>query len=893
MRISPSRPPAEAPITTTLHADSPERASSLVIFAVTPDSLASLVLVLSTATRAFPGCILVACSALERDAVAAALREATALDVAVVEKGRGDPVRARVHVARAGDPIAFGDGRSSEPAEVRQADSATLREALRTFDGYTTLVVLAEERPPLSASDLDAVRDAGGMVVHEQRGVYGCEIPEQPSDIGVAGGELATTLAELLSFEDEPVVAQQRMLQILLGEVRQRAGIDFGQYKTPTIMRRLSRLMTAGGHSSLAEYLGHLRRHPQGYVRLVRTLLINVTEFFRDPQLFEYLRDDIMPVLIERASRNGNELRLWSAGCATGEEAYSLAILVMEALGKRLGEIHVRIFATDLDDEAIAFARHGVYPASAFDGVPHEYVVRYFTERREGFEINKTVRNLTVFGQHDLAQRAPFPRIDLILCRNVLIYFTKELQQRALQIFAFSLHDGGYLVLGKAETTSPLPEYFEPAHRVYKVYRRHGARVLIPPGSIPHGASPGREGMRAALAAEHAGRGSRTLSAALSALPPGGRLTPPYGVRTPSERSPQNDALGNVLTDSAVGIVVVDRHYDIIAINQAARALLNIHTIGVGEDLLHSASGIDSAQLRLAVDTTFGGESREAPQQFEIVDAVNDASRTVLITCRPQQTGGEQAVSVSMVIVDVTEQSARHRAAERRNRELQAHIDEMSTKMDLLTSRQRALLNANDELTTMNVELRTTNEHLLIAAEEATSAAEEIETLNEEMHATNEELETLNEELQATVEELNTTNDELEARSTEYQELATVREQQRQSAEREGERLRLALNGVDGALAIFGDDATPVYASDAYRRYFENGDPAFEADDGSADGSRDPLRRARRGETFADRYRLVYSDGRAVPVVVRAQPYGNNVVTGLVLRIEPAGETAG
>jgi two-component system CheB/CheR fusion protein len=196
----------------------------------------------------------------------------------------------------------------------------------------------------------------------------------------------------------------------------------------------------------------------------------------------------------------------------------------------------------------------------------------------------------------------------------------------------------------------------------------------------------------------------------------------------------------------------------------------------------------------------------------------------------------------------------------------------MGGKIDHFTTRQRALLNANDELTTMNVELRTTNEHLLIAAEEATSAAEEIETLNEE--------------LQATVEELNTTNDELEARSTEYEELASVREEQRVATERECVRLKLALDAVESAIAVFGDDGTPAYENDAYRRYFEKGDPTFH-NDGDGDGAmRDPIRRARRGEAFSERFRLTYADGTALPVELRAQPYENDGLSGLILRID-------
>src|SRR5205085_6914000 len=168
----------------------------------------------------------------------------------------------------------------------------------------------------------------------------------------------------------------------------------------------------------------------------------------------------------------------------TGEEAYSLAILLAEVLGEGLERFTVRLFATDLDTTAIAYARRGVYPASALAPLPRDLVERYFFPLNGGCEVSKRVRSLVVFGEHNMGQRAPFPHIDLCLCRNVLIYFTPQLQQRALQLFAFGLRDGGYLVLGKSETPGPLADFFVPAHPHLKIYRRQGDRMLIPAARI-------------------------------------------------------------------------------------------------------------------------------------------------------------------------------------------------------------------------------------------------------------------------------------------------------------------------------------------------------------------------------------------------------------------------
>src|SRR5205085_4523838 len=229
----------------------------------------------------------------------------------------------------------------------------------------------------------------------------------------------------------------------------------------------------------------------------------------------------------------------------TGEEAYSLAILLAEVLGEGLERFTVRLFATDLDTTAIAYARRGVYPASALAPLPRDLVERYFFPLNGGCEVSKRVRSLVVFGEHNMGQRAPFPHIDLCLCRNVLIYFTPQLQQRALQLFAFSLRDGGYLVLGKSETPGPLAEFFVPAHPQLKIYRRQGDRMLVPGARIKDTTplrrvhSPAGTGRRA--------QGRPVAEPAREALQPALLRALPWGV------------------------LVVDRHYDIQTINPAAR----------------------------------------------------------------------------------------------------------------------------------------------------------------------------------------------------------------------------------------------------------------------------------------------------------------------------------
>jgi two-component system CheB/CheR fusion protein len=493
-------------------------------------------------------------------------------------------------------------------------------------------------------------------------------------------------------------------------------------------------------------------------------------------------------------------MRLWSAGCATGEEAYSVAILLSELLGDDVDELDIRIFATDLDAESIAFGRRGLYPASALSDMPQDLIQKYFTKVEDAFQVKKRIRNLTVFGEYDLGQRAPFPRIDLILCRNVLIYFTKELQQRTLQLFAFSLREGGFLVLGKAETTSPLPQYFASVHQSLKIFRRQGERLLIPAPTFSEPQMPERVALR---------RGALRSFA----MP-----------RRPLEASPRwsiNERLGTVLFDSEIGIVLVDRNYDIQTINQAGRELLGIHGQGIGEDLIHLAVGVPSAELKAAVDDALRG-AKTAPREVEVSDVTVDHARFIELSCYSERGSGKDA-SISgavLLLEDVTDKAARQRQLEKEASENRAQLQHVTKQNDELQHRQRALSDANKELTVANAELRSTNEHLLIAAEEAEASAEEVETLNEEMQATSEELETLNEELQATVEELNTTNEELGARGHELEQLAKERQEQYEQSERSLKLFERALEKAPMIGALLDSEgmirkATELYAQHA------------------------------------------------------------------------------
>jgi two-component system CheB/CheR fusion protein len=548
------------------------------------------------------------------------------------------------------------------------------------------------------------------------------------------------------------------LLSLILEQVNQQANIDFRLYKTTTILRRIARRMVVTHNQSMVDYLGHLQQYPAEVGELVQALLINVTQFFRDPDAFEYLKTEVLPVLIEQGREKGRVLRFWSAGCATGEEPYSLAMLLALLLGSELPEWSIKIFATDLDEAAISFARLGVYPENLLRTTPLELRQRFFDQLDHSFRISKLLRQMVIFGQQDLSRSAPFPRMDLVMCRNVLIYFTPELQDYVLNQFAFSLRPNkGYLFLGKAEIIRSNHSYYELINKQWKIYRCTNDVIPVPrrqPLSELQITGPDRRtASRSALDAERTITNQRALSESNDL----GQL------RRFNE---------HLLRFLPVGVVVIDRSYRLISANAAARRLLSLREIATDQDFLHAVRGIPYTTVRNAIDTVFRERNNITLPEVVLDSNSGGNGRFVLITIVPMQLDASTADLAALSINDVTEQiQIRQR--------LETVQTEQHDLLDELGSANKRLNDLNKELMDANEELQVSNEEMMLTYEELQSTNEEFEATNEELQATNEELETNNEELQSTNEELQTTNDELRARTSELQELASMLETER------------------------------------------------------------------------------------------------------------------
>lgn len=622
-----------------------------------------------------------------------------------------------------------------------------LATAARTFHDSLIAVVLTGTGSD-GASGAQAVKAYGGTVIVQNPET--ARFPGMPQSVPVGAVDVVVDLpaigpllVDLLSGAYVPSgLADSDSLRPFLERIRERTGLDFTAYKRPTISRRLQRRMAAVGVDELESYRRYVDRNPEELNQLVAHFLIKVTEFFRDPELFAALRERVLPALIAEA-RNRGELRIWSAGCATGEEAYSVAMLVADLLGDDLESLPVRIFATDVSPDAVEFARRGLYPATAVAALPKEVVDRHFVRVDSGYEVRKAIRSLIIFGEHDLARRAPFPRIDLVLCRNVLIYFTTDLQRRALQLFAFSLRLGGYLVLGKSETVGPFPEFFTLEQPRLKLFRRVGEAMAMPAHQM----------MDALPMSPIARAGRRPL------------LRPQAALATQSSQLTANvQRLDRIMEEIDVGVAAVNRQYDVLSINAAARRLLGIHTVAIGEDIVHRVAAALREPLRLALDAALAGEKSTFTQHLAR-DVVDGEERDLTVTCMPIRMGGPEGVigSALVEVVPVTPYVSRLRELEAEREQLNAAVAEV-----------RTLRAANQTLAGEQNRLRTEVEILQVANEEAQAAAEEIETLNEEQQATNEELETVNEELQATIEELQATIGELQAANQELEALSAA-----------------------------------------------------------------------------------------------------------------------
>jgi two-component system CheB/CheR fusion protein len=510
-------------------------------------------------------------------------------------------------------------------------------------------------------------------------------------------------------------------LEEILRKIRDARNFDFRNYKRPTLLRRIHRRIEERGKRGVREYAALLDREPAEFDALLGSMFIKVTSFFRDPETWEALSAKAIPQMLSE-KRPGEEIRVWCAGCATGEEAFSAAIVLAEAMGPSFGNQDVKIFGTDVDEKAIAHARKGQYSRDQVESVPKKVLSEWFVEEGGGYTVRKDLRRNVVFGINNLVSDAPISRLDLLVCRNVFIYLDAALQKRVLSRFHYALRRHGILMLGKSELIPFAARIYEPIDLPRRIYRKDGRRDN----------AVSQERLVGLLEEESAAR----------------------------ESVPRKEQVGSidqfhrdVLQSLRLPVVATTIDGTVMLWNGGAGRLWNrSESDATGKKL--AALNLPGLPGDLLIEKT--SAIREGRSEREWAEAVlangSEPNGTHLsIEVSPLRDAAGQKTGLLYLMHDVSPVRQMESELRQANQERQSAYEELQT--------------VNEELQSSNEELETTNEELQ-------SANEELQTTNEELQSTNEELETTNEELQSTNAELDATNRELAHRTEEMNKLA-------------------------------------------------------------------------------------------------------------------------
>ena len=547
--------------------------------------------------------------------------------------------------------------------------------------------------------------------------------------------------AEDLPPADGPTTtpdANETALHDTLAFLRVRTGRDFSYYKRATVLRRLSRRMQVNSLPDLPAYLTFLRTHPGESIALLQDLLISVTNFFRDRESFQAL-EHVIPQLF-RDKGPDDQVRVWVAGCATGEEAYSVAMLLAEHAGTLDAPPKLQVFATDIDELAIRSARDGFYLDSIVADVSPERVRRFFSREGGGYRVQRAIREIVLFAPHDLLKDSPFSRLDLVTCRNLLIYLNRKAQENAFDVFHFALRPEGRLFLGTSETADDAGQLFAPLDKKYRLYqRRHTSRQVLPP---LHGPSP----LVLALGATPARR--------LALLPAPAAPPAPVPAHEPGERQPSSwsELHFRLLEHLAPPSVVVDANYTILHLSRQAGRYLQFSGGEPSNDLLRVVHPELRVELRAALF-----RARQTDQ-------------TVQVTGIPVEVGGQRraiTLRISVVpeltrdflLVVFDESGPENETPLLLARGSDPVSRQLEEELDHLKAEQRGTAEQYEASTE---ELKASNEELQAINEELRSATEELETSREELQSINEELTTVNQELKTSVEGLGRANSDLQ-----------------------------------------------------------------------------------------------------------------------------------
>ncbi|HUI20554.1 MAG TPA: chemotaxis protein CheB [Methylocella sp.] len=579
------------------------------------------------------------------------------------------------------------------------------------------------------AGGVKDVKEAGGIILVQDPNE--AEYPSMPRSAIATGvtdfilplHELAVRLVELIRDKDSIRIPgeetfTEELVRRILAHVRLRTGHDFSEYKRSTILRRIVRRMQVTRSPELGRYYDFLRDNADEAQALLGDLLVSVTAFFRDSETFDTLKREVIPHIFE-ARDPGEAIRVWVAGCATGEEAYSFAILLLEEAARHEIRPSIQLFGSDLDGRALTVAREGRYPKTIEADVSEERLRRFFSPEGDHYRVRRELRDMIAFAVHDLVKDPPFSRIDLLSCRNVLIYLNREIQSQICRVFHYAMNPNGFLVVGSAETADNPPGLFRLVEQNARVYRLASVprdrRYPVPPLFV---STSGPSGL---------------LQRPTSAVG--------HGQIAANEALLHRQALEKIAPPS----ILVDRTHRVVHLsNHAGRYLLPMGGPLSG-DVVDLARPELKLELRSALRRAF--DNSESTLSFPLLVTFNGTPHRVHLQVKPVSEDHEDQPRNAVVLFIEGEA-----------------IDEAVVSGADGSASDERIRRLSDELLATQARLRTTLEQSVAATEALRASNEELQSTNEEYRSTSEELETSKEELQSINEELNTVNNELKSK---------------------------------------------------------------------------------------------------------------------------------
>lgn len=675
----------------------------------------------------------------------------------------------RVSQAENGDRLAAGHVYIIPPDAYIEVHDGQLHLAPRRLESSSFLPIdrffisLANDAGERSVGVVLSGMGSDGAIglrqIKEAGGVTFCQPPEQAerddmpraamatgdADFVLPPAEIARALVDLTRHPYLAPAAQveealhlrpnEEQFQRIFALMRTASGVDFSHYKRPTIERRLLRRMALHKIANAAEYLHMLEERPQEALQLYRDVLIHVTFFFREPESFAALTEKALPVLCDER-RSGEALRIWIPGCSSGEEPYSVAMLLLEHLADKADEIPVQIFATDVSETAIEAARAGLYAEPAVRPIAPERLRRFFSQVDGKYRVSKKVREMCIFARHDLTRDPPFSRLDMVICRNVLIYLDQALQKRLFSAFHYALKPNGFLMLGAAESVGLQRDLFsvvDKKHRLYSkrpVYLepldlmfaegRHGDRTVAPPAVKPVREHPLRKGVQQEV--------NQLLLAKYS--PPGVLV---------------NDRFEIIQFRGQTGFFLEPAPGEVnLNVLKMVRAGL-LHDL---QQALVEARESQTAARKEGLRVDFNGHGRDIDLEVTPI-AMPDEPMHYLILFENAAHRASAAPPPPPVEAPPTGSSLAEveRDLDHTRRELETTRRYLQSAIQDLEITNEELQSANEEVLSSNEELQSTNEELDTAKEELQSTNEELNTLNAELHSRNDELSRLNSDL--------------------------------------------------------------------------------------------------------------------------------------------------